>query len=80
MATVDDFLLSQKDILGPGLPEEGWDRARLRHHLAHHGLIPWQLGSVPNRLSTSRPFEAYNWCPGSRHFLSESSAAYKALL
>lgn len=58
--------------------ERGWNNARLQHHLAHHGLIPWQAAFAPDRPAI-RPFiEENRGAPRGDLFLSEASQTLDA--
>lgn len=78
MAAANDLFPPQGGKCSPGPSKEGWDRARLRHHLAHRGLILWQVDFAPDRPAI-RPFiEENRGAPRGDLFFSEASQTLDA--
>ena len=73
MAAPDPFADSKAGRLIPEPPENGWDLAQRRHHLALHGLIPWDADIGPGRAVIRRSFEGHGWGPRSRLYSFEMS-------
>ena len=55
MAAPDPFVDPKAGRLIPEPPENGWDLAQRRHHLALHGLIPWDADIAPGRAVKASP-------------------------